>query len=271
MEEGKAVAVGILGCGAIGSLLARLLSRKGTRLYVAALWDRNEWKARALAESLPSRPLVVPLPEMAGICDILVEAASQEGALEVARVAALHKKPAVILSVGAALTHPEILELARDGARLHFPSGAIAGLDAVKAAKEGGLRSVSLTTRKPPRALEGAPFVVERGIDLSAISEPTMLYEGPAREAVRLFPQNVNVAAALSLAGLGPDRTTVRIVADPSLDRNVHEIRLEGDFGKVEIRVENVPCPDNPKTSMLAALSALALVEQLAESVRVGT
>jgi len=269
--EGKGVGVGIVGCGAIGSVLARLLSRKSVKIFVAALWDRNEWKARSLAESLPGRPLILPPPEMAGVCDILVEAASQEGALEVARVAALHKKPAVILSVGAALTHPELLELAKEGAKIFFPSGAIAGLDAVKAAKEGGLKSVVLTTRKPPKALEGAPFVVERGVDLSNLSEPTLLYEGPAREAVRLFPANVNVAAALSLAGLGPERTKVRIVADPSLERNVHELRLEGDFGTVEVRVENVPCPENPKTSMLAALSALALVEQLADSVRVGT
>lgn len=267
----KRLAVGILGCGAIGSLLSRLISKKARRVFVAALWDRNEWKAHSLADSLPFRPLILPLPEMAGVCDLLVEAASQEGASEVAVVAAFYKKPAVILSVGAVLTHPEILELAKDGARLFFPSGAIAGLDAVKAAREDGLKAVTLTTRKPPRALEGAPFFQERSTDLSSLSEPTLIYEGPAREAVRLFPANVNVAATLSLAGLGPERTTVRIVVDPSLDRNVHEITLEGDFGKVEIKVQNVPCPENPKTSMLAALSALALIEQIAESVRVGT
>ncbi len=154
---------------------------------------------------------------------------------------------------------------------MFLPSGAIVGLDGVKAAAAAGLDRVTITSTKPPRALEGAPFVVEHDLDLISIKEATQIYEGPAVEAVRLFPKNVNVAAALSLAGVGLQRTRVRVVVDPNASRNIHEIHAEGAFGRLVTRVENVPSPENPKTSWLAALSAFRKLREITETVSLGT
>lgn len=184
-------------------------------------------------------------------------------------------KDPVVMSVGA-LLDGELLGRLLSAAgerrvRIYVPSGAVVGLDGVKAASVGSLTSVALTTRKPPRSLEGAPYIVQRGIDLRGIDRPTVIYEGPAEEAVRLFPANVNVVAALSLVGLGPERTTVRIVADPSADRIVHEVRAVGDFGELVTVAYNLPHPENPRTGYLAALSAVRLLRRLSERLVVGT
>jgi aspartate dehydrogenase len=159
----------------------------------------------------------------------------------------------------------------RHGKRLYVPSGAIAGLDAIKGAMLGRVFKVTLTTRKSPRALEGAPYVVKKGIDLGALKEPTTIFSGSAEEAVPAFPANINVAAALSLAGIGADKTLVRIIADPACDKNIHEIEVEGDFGRLVTRMENVPSPHNPKTSYMAALSAIGLLQRITASLVVGT
>jgi aspartate dehydrogenase len=176
------------------------------------------------------------------------------------------------MGVGRLLSCEAEIRLAEEkGVKIHVPSGAIVGLDAVKGAAQGRLERVVLTSRKPPLAYAGAPDVVARGIKLEDLREPLVLYEGPAREAVVRFPANVNVAAALSLAGLGADRTLVRVVADPGVERNVHEIELEGDFGRLLTRTENVPAPENPKTSYLACLSAVSTLRAISDPVRIGT
>jgi aspartate dehydrogenase len=179
------------------------------------------------------------------------------------------------MSVGA-LADPELLRdlaatAARAGRRVLVPSGAIGGLDAIRAARIGGLDSVELRSTKPPRALRGAPGLVASGLDVDTLTEPTIVFDGPATDAVAAFPQNLNVVAALSLAGVGPDRTRVVLIADPTSDRNVHEVAARGAFGELTIRLENRPTPGNPKTSLLAPLSALALLRQLGESIRVGS
>jgi len=161
--------------------------------------------------------------------------------------------------------------LEKTGGRLWLPSGAIAGLDGVKAAVMAGVDSVTLTTTKPSEGLAGAPGIKEKAIDLNRIKVATEVYNGPADEACRLFPQNVNVAASLSLAGIGPKRTMVRIIADPNVDKNIHEIEVKGDFGVLRTRVENVPSPENPRTSYLAILSALATLRKLTQQMQVGT
>lgn len=155
--------------------------------------------------------------------------------------------------------------------KVYIPSGAIAGLDGLKAAALGRIDEVTLTTRKTPENLRDAPYIEKRGVDIGAIEEPTLIYEGPALEACRLFPANVNVAASLSLAGVGPEKTRVRIIADPTLRKNVHEIDVKGEFGCLKVHVENVPSPDNPKTSYLAALSAIATLRKITEDIQVGT
>jgi aspartate dehydrogenase len=179
------------------------------------------------------------------------------------------------MSVGA-LADPAFLgELTaaavRSGRSVHVPTGAIAALDAVRAARIGGLDAVALRTTKPPRALRGAPWFETHPLDLDALTAPTVVFDGTASEAVVGFPANLNVVAALSLAGLGPDRTRVVLVADPTGERNVHEITASGAFGDLSVRVENRPTPGNPKTSLLAPLSALALLRRLSDPIRIGS
>jgi aspartate dehydrogenase len=158
---------------------------------------------------------------------------------------------------------------AAHGARIHAPSAAIAGLDGLKgAAVDGHLASVVMETRKPPRGLAGAPGVAQ--VDLEAITAPTCVFEGTAREACRAFPANVNVVAAVSLAGLGPGRTRIRILADPSIDRNRHTVTAEGAFGRLRIEIENVPS-ENPRTGKLSYLSTIAYLRDLAAPLRIGT
>jgi len=181
----------------------------------------------------------------------------------------------MVLSVGA-LADEELrtalFGLAKQhNCKLYFPSGAVVGIDGLNSASAAGISSVTLTTRKPPSGLMGAPYVVEHGIELDKLVKETVLFEGTASEAVKAFPANVNVAATISLAGIGFEQTRVRVIADPSLSRNVHEITVEGEFGKFSTRVENLPSPENPKTSYLAALSAVSTLKKIMNPVQVGT
>jgi aspartate dehydrogenase len=157
----------------------------------------------------------------------------------------------------------------KHGGRILVPSGAIAGLDGVKGAREAAITSVTMETRKPPRGLAGAPWIEEQGIDLDAIREETLIFEGPAGEAVRAFPANVNVVAALSLAGIGPERTRIKIYAVPGQRHNQHRIAVEGEFGRLTIEVENVPS-ENPRTGKLSYLSAIAMLRELGSPTRIG-
>ncbi|MBI2081749.1 MAG: DUF108 domain-containing protein [candidate division NC10 bacterium] len=202
----------------------------------------------------------------------LIEAATAAALRDLAPRAVAAGKSLVVLSAGGLLEHPEWAELARrTGARIYVPSGAILGLDGVKGASVGRIEAVTLVTRKPPRGLAGAPYVVERGINLEALTAETVLFEGTAREACKAFPANVNVSAALSLAGVGPDRTRVRVVAVPGLARNTHDIEITGEFGRLTTHIENVPSEENPRTGKLSALSTVALLKDLTSPLRVGT
>src|SRR2546422_1065631 len=158
----------------------------------------------------------------------------------------------------------------KHGCRILVPSGAIAGLDGMKGAREGGITSVTMETRKPPRGLAGAPWIEQQKIDLDAITEETLVFEGPATEACRAFPANVNVVAALSLAGIGPEKTRIKIFASPERPLNRHRISVEGEFGRLSIEIENVPS-ENPRTGKLSYLSTIALLKGLSAPLRVGT
>jgi aspartate dehydrogenase len=204
-----------------------------------------------------------------------VEAASQEAVRDYAKAILNSGKDMLIMSVGALADHKfldELIAIAQaKGAKIYLPSGAIAGLDGLKSAKEAGIEEVTLTTRKPPKSLVDAPYVKEKCIHLKNLKKEMLIYEGPAREAVKFFPANVNVAASLSLAGIGPEKTRVRIIADPKIDRNIHEIFVKGEFGELEVKTRNVPSPENPKTSYLAALSAIATLKKISNNIQVGT
>ncbi len=169
------------------------------------------------------------------------------------------------------LRHPELVALAKEnGGQIIVPTGALIGFDAVSAAAEGEIHSVTMITRKPVNGLMGAPYLARNKIDISNLAEPLCVFRGSAREAAMGFPENVNVAAALSLAGIGPDRTTIEIWADPNVKRNMHRVVVEADSARFEMAIENVPS-ENPKTGRITALSVLALLRKMVSPLRVGT
>ena len=155
--------------------------------------------------------------------------------------------------------------------KLYIPSGAVVGIDGVKAASIGKIEEVTLTTIKNPKSIAQTPFLKKKGIDLKKINRKTVLYEGYAKEAVRYFSTNINVAATLSYAGIGPRKTKVRLIADPKVKENIHEIRVKGNFGEIVTRAKNLPSPQNPKTSYLAVLSAIRTLKKILEPVQLGT
>ena len=166
----------------------------------------------------------------------------------------------------------DLVERARStGARIVVPTGALIGLDAVRAAAEGTIREVRLVTRKPPLGLAGAPYLIEHGIDVEAIVEATRVFEGSARDGAAGFPANVNVAAALSLAGIGPDATRLEIWADPAVTRNTHTITVDADSARFTMTIENVPSEENPKTGKITALSVIAALRRLTAPMVAGT
>lgn len=203
--------------------------------------------------------------------EVVVECASVDAARSMLLPALELKKQVVLLSTGA-LADPELLRRVErfHGSKVHVPSGAIGALDALRAAREGELRRVLLRTTKPPRALQGSPYVERSGLELSSLRKKTRIFSGTALEAISGFPANINVAVAVSLAGLGTERTMVEIYADPEAMINVHEVFAEGDFGRLYFRTENLPSRENPRTSQLAVLSAIALLRRLGSVLQVG-
>jgi aspartate dehydrogenase len=262
--------IGIVGCGAIGKALLGAADRRELPVRVAGVSSRTENSAREILSSLANPPPYLSLSELIAAADVVIEAAGGAVVPSLADQVFSAGKDLMVISVGALLDHPEIMERSRQtGCRLLCPSGAIAGLDGIKSASVGALKHVTHTTRKPPNGLEGAPYLAERGISLAGLKEETEIFSGSAREACRGFPANVNVTAAVSLAGIGPDKTRVRILAVPGLPRNCHDIDVEGEFGLLHVHIENVPS-ENPKTGKLTALSIVRAVRDLVDPVRIG-
>ena len=206
---------------------------------------------------------------------VVLEAASHDAVRE-HLVPLLERNISVIVLSAGALVDDSLRQAAeaaaaRSGALLYVPSGGIGGLDALKTACLAGVDEASIQVAKPPAAWKGIPYVESRRIPLDGLKGPTVLFEGPAREGVPHFPQNVNIAAVLALGGIGLDRTTLKVVADPALELNTHTIRVSGRSGRFTIVLENVPAPENPKTSWLACYSAIAALKSLQTRARFGT
>jgi aspartate dehydrogenase len=264
--------VGILGAGSIGQTLANALDHGRPGAMLAGLADQDRERAETFAAGLTHPAPVLPLDELLDRSDLIVEAASQGALIELVPKAIARGKELLILSVGGLLGHEEwFRQAAESGCRIHVPSGAIAGLDGLKSARVGRLDLVTLTSRKPIAALRGAKYVVENGIDLDSFKEETVIFEGSPEEACRAFPTTSNVAASLRLAAGASAKICVRVVAVPGGSENVHEITAEGEFGRLRVLIENVPSKANPRTSALAALSALATLDGITGRVRIGT
>ena len=264
-------AVGIVGCGAIGRALLRAGDAGDLGVPVAGVTSRTASTAQDFLATLHSPPPYLDLAQLVERSSLLVETAGGHVVPSLADEAFTAGKDLMVISIGALLEYPDIIERARRlGCRLYAPSGAIAGLDGIKSACQGQVDRVEMVSRKPIEALEGAPYLVENEIPVTGLTEEQEVFYGTAREACRGFPSNLNVSAAVSLAGIGPDRTTVRIVADPSLARNCHDITVEGEFGLLKVHIENIPS-ENPKTGRLTALSIIRSVRDVADPVRIGT
>jgi aspartate dehydrogenase len=264
--------VAIAGFGAIGRVVAETLDNGIDGLALSAVAARDAARAeRAMAGF--RRPVPVrPLARLGDDAEIVVECAPAAIIRDIAEPALAMGRTLVVLSCGALLDNFDLVELARQhGGRILVPTGALLGLDAVQAAAQGTIERVHMTTRKPPNGLDGAPYLVARGVTVLGIAVPQCVFTGSAREAARGFPANVNVAAALALAGIGPDRTTVEIWADPGLTRNTHRIEVEADSVRLLMQIENVPSLENPKTGRITPLSVIALLRKLASPLAIGT
>lgn len=255
----KKMKVGLVGCGNIGADLCIALQRGTIPAEIVALTDADPERAGVLQRSFQLDAEICSLEENVQRVDFLVECAVAAAVPGVLRAAIAQQRDVLVMSVGGLVEHFALLEEARAaGIQVRIPSGALCGLDGIRAAMEAGLHSVTLTTRKPPKGLQGAPYLVEKGIDLDGLREPTVVFEGNALEACKAFPANVNVAAALSLMGIGPLETRVRVMAVPGATENSHEVFAEGAFGRLTATTVNLPSPRNPKSSYLASLSACA-------------
>jgi aspartate dehydrogenase len=263
--------IAVVGLGAIGTKVVEALDRGIEGLTLSAVSAWNPDKHRAWLAALTNKPAVLPIEALAGAADIVIECAPSKLLRPIVAPFVRSGKTAVVLSVGALLDNGDLIELAKqNGGQIVVPTGALIGLDAVTAAAVGKIHSVRMVTRKPINGLAGAPYIVENNIDIAGITEPLKIFEGTAREAAKGFPANLNVAVALSLAGIGPDRTRLEIWADPTVTRNVHRIEVESDSASFSMAIENIPS-ENPRTGRITALSVIAYLRKQRASLRVGT
>jgi len=264
--------VGIGGLGAIGLELARRLDAGIRGLKLTAVSARDKDAARLRMNDLCQQVPVIALSELASVSDVVVECAPASVFNQVAEPAIRMGKTLISVSVGGLLENWHLVELARaTGARINVPSGAVLGLDAVRAAGLGNIKQVTIVTRKPPAGLVGAPHIEKQKINLDSVDQPLKVFEGSAKDGVKAFPANVNVAAALGLAGIGPDRTWLEVWADPLVNRNTHSITVESDSARCELKIENVPTDENPRTGRIVVLSVLAALKRLVDPLTVGT
>jgi aspartate dehydrogenase len=263
--------VGLAGLGAVGLDVARRIEAGIPGLVLAAVSVRDEQKARRNLPQAGSKIPIVAADALVLSCDVVVECLPPAMFRAIASSVIERGKVFMPLSVGQLLENWDLVARAKQtGARILVPTGALIGLDAVRAAAEGTIHSVTMITRKPPNGLDGAPYLRERGISLKNLKAPLKVFDGSAREGARGFPENVNVAAALSLAGIGPDRTRLEIWADPALDRNTHRIEVDADTARFAMSIENVPS-DNPRTGRIVAPSTVAALRGLVAELKVGT
>jgi aspartate dehydrogenase len=270
-STGATLRVAIAGLGPIGRKTAEALDKGIDGLVLAAVSAQHPEKHRGWLGSLKTPPRVLSIEGLSDVADIVIECAPAKLVRSIVAPFVAKGKTAIVLSAGALLENENLIALAKqNGGQIVVPTGALIGLDAVTAAAVGEIHSVRMVTRKPVQGLAGAPYLVENKIDIEQIKEPLKIFDGTAREAAKGFPANLNVAVALSLAGIGPDRTRLEIWADPALTRNVHRVDVESDSARFSMSIENIPS-ENPKTGRITALSVIALLRKQFAPLRVGT
>jgi len=266
--------IGIIGCGAIGTVLAKAVEDIDEIEKVYLLNTISE-KAERLAASLKKG---IPKQDINDFIDdvrLVVESASIDAVKEYGEFVLSHGKDFMVMSVGA-FADKKLMEKLIDTAKtnkckIYLPSGAIAGVDGVKSASGSRIDEIMLVTRKPPAGLKDVKYLKDKGVDVEKIKKETVVFEGSAYEAIKYFPKNINVAVCLSVAGIGVDKTKVKLVCDPKIRQNIHKIVVKGGFGEITTETKNFPCPTNPRTSYLAALSAVATLKKIVSPLQVGT
>jgi aspartate dehydrogenase len=270
--EEKRMKVGIAGFGVIGKSVGRALDLGIEGATLEAVTSGSAQKASDAMRDYAQPADVVSPAELAARCDVIIECAPTAAFLDIIEPALAAGRQVVTVSAAALIENMHVVDAARrSGGRIILATGALLGLDAVRAAAEGEIYSVTMVTRKPPMSLIGAPHLERNGIDVTGLTEPLLVFRGSAREGAAGFPANVNVAASLALAGIGPDRTQLEIWADPTKQRNTHTIKVDADSVRFEMTIENVPTPEKPGTGKVTALSVIAALKSLTSTLRVGT
>jgi len=275
MSKKTKLRIGIVGCGAIGGSLAKeIVSNFSKDASLAALYDIRPEKSLDLARKLRKsvKLCAANLNNLIKRSELVIEASSARASWEISRKCLSAGRDIMVMSVGGMVGHPGSLQslAGKNNARVYFPSGAISGIDALKAANIGKVRKVVLTTRKNPAAFRGVEYVAKR-FKLDGLKKDKLLFSGSASSAVKYFPQNINVAAVLGLAGIGMRKTQVRIIASPHTAKNIHEVQILSDAASIFTRTENILHPQNPKTSYLAVLAAIATLKQILQPIKIGT
>jgi aspartate dehydrogenase len=258
----KKMKIGIVGCGTIGSQLVKVIHKDlKSKASLVGLCDTDKERIKKLKSKLKINTKIYPLKILIKQSDLIIEAAHPDVASVVLKESIANKKNVMLMSVGGMLGNEKLLKLAeKRGLRVYLPSGAVAGIDAIKAAKQAGIKTARLITRKPPK-----------GLSLKNITKETIIFNGTAAQAIKKFPKNINVSAILSLASIGAKKVKVKILTSPEFKKNSHQIIVEGKFGKLSTVTENIPSPNNPKTSYLAVLSAIATLKQILSPIKLGT
>lgn len=267
----------MLGCGAIGTQIALAIDSGKIPATLTHVFDSKKEASQTLVSNLKNKPQIVENSHLLSSypVDIVVEAASQDAVKDFGLSVLQNRRDLMVMSVGAFLDdaiYDVLSEACQEFKKtIYLPSGAIGGLDAIKSVRDE-IESISITTTKHPRSLKGAKFFETSDIDLDSIEGSKIIFEGSAKKAISLFPANINVAALLSLSGVGSENTRVTIIADSNTDKNTHKIEAKGKFGKMTFTIENFPDPTNPKTSRLAILSAIeTLRKYCSDEIQIGT
>ena len=259
--------VGIIGCGFIGTEVAEFID-KDRSFDLIGLNDIDKSQAEELIKKLENKPKFMDLNDLIKNCDLIIESAAKSIVELILKSKDLDKKnkKLLIMSTGGLINNLDSLKNIKN-CEILLPSGAIAGLDAIKSVS-GKIVSLTLTTTKPVKGLEGAPYIVNNKISLSELKKKKVIFNGNLKEAVTGFPQNINVAATLFLASKF-EEIKVKIIADPNTKYNTHEIEVKGDFGIIKTTTQNLPSK-NPRTSYLAVLSTIQTIKNLKNNIKIG-
>ena len=274
-KKNKMLRIGFIGCGAIGSRLAKSVKHDLKKhCTITGLYDLAPEKPRNLIKTLNLKPSLIKksLKELIASCDFVVEAIASNETTAIIQKVIRAKKGIMIMSVGKVLNIPQALALAeKNHTAVLIPSGAIGGLDIIKSVGAKNISKITLTTSKPPSSLSQSDYLTKKGIILNKVKKETVIFDGTVQDSIKLFPRNINVAATLALGSQVRNKIRIRIMTSPTFTVNSHAIEVCGTFGRLTLRTDNVACPDNPKTSYLAVLSAMQTLKQFFHSVKIGT